>query len=91
MSLNAMERTQTSSELIKNYEISGLTKEIIQTNLGFSESRLENTFQVKGVEDPTDVWILKDYLEEAIIEQGKKPYPYSKLKKNIYFPYKKYW
>ncbi len=91
MSLNILERKQTSAELYENYRISGLTREIIQADLHFSETQLENTFAVGSIENPVDVWKLRDYMEETILEQGKKPYPYSKLKNNIYYPYKKDW
>lgn len=87
MSLTASEMKQTSIELKKNLEISGLGFSDIQNALGFDRSKFESVINLSAVNDPTDVWRLRDYLEKKILEQGKKPYPYSKLKVNIWFQY----
>ncbi|RVT57229.1 DUF2316 family protein [Niallia taxi] len=88
MSLNPAQRKQTSKELIANYEISGLTPEDIQADLGFTVKQLEDTLNLGPASHGESVWRLRDYLEAEIKEQGKVPYPYSILKKNIWYKYK---
>jgi hypothetical protein len=87
MSLTAEEMKQTSIELKKNMELSGLDFFDIKKDLGFDITTFESVINLSEVHDPTDVWRLRDYLEKKILEQGKKPYPYSKLKVNIWFNY----
>ncbi len=88
MSLNRMQKKQTSEELKKNYQISGLTPVEIQHGLGLDFRMIEETLKMSPNADPTNVWRLRDYMEEKIIEQGKKPFPYSVLKVNRWFQYK---
>ncbi|MFT4104129.1 MAG: DUF2316 family protein [Lacrimispora sp.] len=88
MSLNAHQRKQTSFELHKNHQISGLSLETIRADLGFTAEELSAAFELSTPgHDPTDVWKLRDYLEKSIREQGKEPYPYSSLKVNIWYQY----
>ena len=87
MSLTIEEKNQTRLELKKNYEISELTFEIIQSDLNFTSAELTHAFELTQGHDPTNVWKLRDYLEKKILERGKVFYPFSILKKNIYYPY----
>ena len=91
MSLNAAQKKQNSIELKENFRILGFDPEVIQADLGFSPKEFEDTINVGPVEDPTMVWMLRDYMEEKILQQGKEPYPCTILTHNIYFPYKKNW
>ncbi|MEM5012547.1 DUF2316 family protein [Niallia taxi] len=88
MSLNSAQRQQTSIELKVNRDISGLTGEKIQADLGFSGELLEETLNVGSGTHGEAVWRLRDYLEDKIKEQGKEPHPYSILKTNIWYKYK---
>lgn len=88
MSLNRAQEKQTSEDLQKNYQISGLTPADIQRDLGLDFGQLEETLDMGPEADPTTVWRLRDYMEEKIIEQGKEPFPYSVLKVNRWFQYK---
>ena len=87
MSLTIEEKNQTRLELKKNYEISGLALEAVQDDLDFTSTGLTHAFELTLGHDPTNVWKLRDYLEKKILEQGKEIYPFSVLKKNIYYPY----
>jgi hypothetical protein len=87
MSLNTKQRKQTSKEIKANYQISGLTPEAIQADLGFSVTQLEETLNLGPASHGEAVWRLRDYLEDKIKEQGKEPYPYSILKTNIWYRY----
>ncbi len=87
MSLNTKQFELTRIEMAKNYEISGLTPETIQADLGFSAQDFMNALEVLPSYSPTNVWKLRDYLEKKILEQGKKPVPFSVLTNNIYYQY----
>jgi hypothetical protein len=89
MSLNDAQRKQTSKELKANYQISGLTPEDIQADLGFSPKQLEETLNLGLEANGETVWRLRDYMEEKIKAQGKGPYPYSILRNNIWYRYNK--
>lgn len=88
MSLNVEQRKQTSIELKANYEISGLTPEEIQADLGFNHKKLEDALNLNSLTDGETVWRLRDYMEEKIKEQVGETYPYSVLITNIWFRYK---
>ena len=87
MSLTIEEKNQTRLELKKNYEISELALETLRNDLNFTSTELTNAFELIPGHDPTNVWKLRDYLEKKVLEQGKKVYPFSILKNNIYYPY----
>ena len=91
MSLSTREIEQTRMEMAKNFEILGLSPEAIAEELGFSSLDFKNALGVVPHYNPTNVWKLRDYMEEKIKEQGKSPYPFSILKNNIYYPYDKTW
>lgn len=79
MSLNSEQREGTRNELRHNLELCELTVETIAVELGFTESRLEATFDVGEDSDPVDVWMLRDFLEKTVREGGGTPERYSVL------------
>jgi len=87
MSLTVKQFEQTRIEMAKNFEIAGLTPEMIQTDLGLNTQDFKNALEVTPRHNPTNVWKLRDYLEKKIREQGKEPCPFTVLTKNIYYPY----
>ena len=89
--LNEKQKKQNGIELKENQRILGFAAETIADDLRLGIEELEVTLNVGPNEDPTNVWRLRDYMEEKILEQGKIPHPYSILKENIYFPYIKNW
>lgn len=91
MSLSIKEIEQTRIEMAKNFEILGMPPKAIEEELGFSPLDFKNAIGVVPHYSPTNVWKLRDYMEEKIQEQGKSPYPFSILTKNIYYPYDKTW
>jgi hypothetical protein len=78
MALNKRERAATSDELRANLELSGLSENDLQLRLGFTDDQLESALKVTGA-DPIDVWLVRDYLERAVVERGAKPLPYTVL------------
>jgi len=91
VSLSIKEIDQTRIEMAENFEILGMSPEEIEKELGFSPLDFKNALGVIPHYNPTNVWKLRDYMEEKIKEQGKTPYPFSILTKNIYYPYDKTW
>ena len=81
MSLNPEEQAATKYELNENKKISGLSNELIAQDLNTTPDYVEDIFDltVSRIEDP---WIMRNYLNQKITENGDTPYPYSKLMGN---------
>ncbi|RAX45402.1 DUF2316 domain-containing protein [Arthrobacter sp. AQ5-06] len=79
VSLNRSERLRTSQELASNFRQAGLTSSKVQADLGFTEEQLNDTLTLSQFSDPVNIWILRDYLERAVISAGGTPAPYSVL------------
>ncbi len=79
MSLNRTEIARTGLELTANLERSGITREDVARDLGFSARRLTETLRVGPASDPADVWLLRDYLDREIRERGEMPHPWTVL------------
>ena len=74
MSLNRFQKKQNSRELNANFELSGLTLEELADRTGFSTDRLEAALSVVRTYDPADCWLVRDVLEQAVIDAGKPPF-----------------
>ncbi|MBM7571851.1 DUF2316 family protein [Aquibacillus albus] len=77
MSLNREQRKHVGKELRDNFELSGLTPEVIQADLAFSHEQFEETIKLGPTSDEEAVSRLRNYLEEKLKEQGKEPSSYS--------------
>lgn len=75
MSLSTKEFEQTRMEMAKNFEILGMSPEVIEEELGFSPLDFKNALEVAPHYNPTNVWKLRDYMEEKIKEQGNGMLP----------------
>ena len=78
MSLNNSEQHRTSAELTANLELSGLDLAEVQADLDFTPIRLQSTLAFDNAQ-PADVWLLRDYLDQVIIDRGRMPLPYTTL------------
>ena len=78
MALNKRERAATSEELHANLDLAGLGIADLEKALGMDDERIEGALGVTGA-DPIDVWLVRDYLERAVIERGGKPRAFSVL------------
>lgn len=78
MSLGRSETQRTSDELHANFELSGLTRTEVEVDLGLAAQPVDEIFAVVHAK-PEDVWMLRDYLEDAIVTRGETPHPYSSL------------
>ncbi|MFJ3526467.1 MULTISPECIES: DUF2316 family protein [unclassified Streptomyces] len=79
MTLNAAERHRTGEEFAQNLALSGLTPHDVATDLAFTPERLRRTLDVDPASDPVDVWQLRDYLRQAVLDAGGRPAPYTVL------------
>ncbi|WP_036063824.1 DUF2316 family protein [Listeria fleischmannii] len=86
MSLTNEQITATIQELNANLVKSGLTKEQIAQDLKTNIEKINRILSLSqhSLEDP---WILKEYLDEKIKEQGDVPIPFSALSGD----YHKHW
>jgi hypothetical protein len=79
MSLNAEQMHRTSQELLANRKRCPLDDQTLSQVLGFTPQRLENTLEINAVSKPGDVWLLCDFLEQAITDFGGTPLPFTVL------------
>lgn len=97
MSLNRFQKKQNSRELNANFELSGLTLEELADRTGFSTDRLEAALSVVRAYDPADCWLVRDVLEQAVIDAGKTPVPFTVLSEDkrssaeMWFGYRRPW
>jgi hypothetical protein len=78
MSLNAKQQAATAAELDANLRLSGLTVDGLAARTGLPTDRVRAALAVDGGH-PVDVWVLRDALEDAVVEAGGTPQPYSTL------------
>ena len=78
MSLNRRE-VATTGELAANVALTGLGEEELAARAGLDLARYRAALTVDGAGHPADVWRVRDTVEDAIVEAGRTPVPYSKL------------
>lgn len=78
MSLNSFEQATTSEQLKLNLALTGLSHGQLTADLGYSADRLAAALAVDSA-DPVDVWELRDYLTNAVIDSGNRPVPFTVL------------
>lgn len=78
MSLTPDERAATINELSQNFDLAGVSLSQAADELHTTTDHLRQVLnlQVTRIEEP---WILRNYLVSIILDQGKEPYPFSKL------------
>ncbi|MGC4960852.1 DUF2316 family protein [Gordonia sp. DT101] len=79
MSLNEAERRRTSEELRRNAELTGLTHAAMAADLGFTSDHLYGLLELSGSQNPVDVWMVRDYLEQAVRDAGREPESFTVL------------
>ena len=58
---------------------SGLTPPIVATALGHTSARLGDTLHISPAPHPADVWLLRDFLDQAVRDRGATPEPWTVL------------
>lgn len=79
MSLSTEQQARTRGELLANFDLTGLTREQVQTDLGFTAQQLCDTLHLRSGSHPADVWLLRDYLDQHLRAQGPEPVPFTVL------------
>lgn len=74
MSLYHEQQKHLAKELRENFKHAGLTPEVIQADLAFSHEQYEETIKLGPTSDQAAISRLRNYLQEKLEEQGKKPY-----------------
>lgn len=91
--LTPTETANTACELQENYRHLGYDKERVLADTQLTEQALEAALHVNKA-NPGDVWMLRDYLEDMLLKEGKAVYPWSRLadhSANRWFSYKTPW
>ncbi|KRM72975.1 DUF2316 family protein [Lacticaseibacillus brantae] len=78
MTLNQQQLDNTRHELQANFELTGLTKAQVATDLGISEVKLAHLFDLTQ-QSLSDPWILRNYLLEKVQANGQNPIAFTAL------------
>ena len=93
--LTAQEKTRTQKELIENYNLLHANEQQVISDLCFTKAQLDDALHVcrKGIASPSDLWKLRDYLEEQINKQGSHCHPFTVLRPEYSkkFAYQRTW
>lgn len=89
--LTIQQKQITASELKTNYKQLKIDHETILNDLLFTEEQFHHALNVTEETNGYDVWKLRDYLVDKLQEQGLTVYPFSILKTNRWYRYKKTW
>jgi hypothetical protein len=73
MSLNIFQRRAVTKTLLSDLDRSGLTREQAATDLDISVDQLDKAIRMAAGGDPTHIWLVRDYLHQAVIDSGGKP------------------
>lgn len=79
MGVDDEQRDGTRHELRRNLDLCELTTAAVAVELGFTVERLAAALEVAPDSDPVDVWMLRDFLENAVRSAGGTPEHYSVL------------
>lgn len=69
----------TSQELAANLALTGLSVEQVADDLDLAPDYVAGLIAMSGAQDPADVWLLRDYLEKAVLDAGATPQPFTVL------------
>lgn len=78
MSLTKQQQINTLNEFQENFALLGLSTQEIADELRTTSKKIEAILRLQpvAIEDP---WILKNYLEERLLDQEKTPIPFTAL------------
>ncbi|KRN99283.1 DUF2316 family protein [Companilactobacillus kimchiensis] len=78
MTLNPQQITNTINELQENFELSGLTKQQVATDLNISLNKLDTIMNLNQ-ESLNDPWIVRNYLIDKVRAKNQEPVPFTAL------------
>ena len=73
MSLNIFQRRAVTKTLLSDLDRSGLTRDEAATDLGITVDQLDKAIRMAAGGDPTHIWLVRDYLHQAVIDSGGQP------------------
>lgn len=78
MSLTRQQETATRDKLKQNFELANIPLNQVASDLDSTPEHVQDVMNLDSdrIEEP---WVLKAYLDEKIINNGKQPVPYSAL------------
>ena len=91
--LTRQETLATKAEPAENFNRLGYDFAQVAKDLEISQEELKAVLAM-FYPDPAHVWMLRDYLEDMLLAQGKEVYPFSKLANrsaNRWFSYERPW
>lgn len=92
MSLNVFQRRAITKTLLSDLDRSGLTRDEVAADLGISADQLDRAIRMTRGGDPTHIWLIRDYLHQAVIDSGGEPAEHtvlteaSRVKARQWFP-----
>jgi len=79
MSLTQEQKSRTRQELRANQQICPLDDRVLCKTLGWTPQQLADTLDVNAGSSPAQVWLLRDFLEQAVSDLGGTPVPFTVL------------
>ncbi|MGR6902100.1 DUF2316 family protein [Glutamicibacter sp. BSL13] len=73
MSLNIFQRRAVTKTLLSDLDRSGLTRDEVAADLRITTDQLDLAIRMARGGDPTHVWLVRDYLHQAVIDSGGEP------------------
>ncbi len=75
----SLTRAEVAADLDAHLARTSLTRAEVAADLAFDKARLDAALNATGSGDPSDVWLLRDYLEHAVRDAGGEPVPFTVL------------
>lgn len=91
--LNSIQTENTRRELQENYRRLGYPKERVMQDTQMSEDEIDSVLDMSGAW-PSQVWELRDYLEDMLNAEGIEMEPFTALADhgaNRWYPYETPW
>lgn len=91
--LTAREMKVTALELQENFKRLGYPVKQIEADTELSSKEINDVLEMSSP-NPSHVWMIREYLEDMLIKEGKDIYPFSKLadkRVNLWFSYSTPW
>lgn len=79
MTLSTLQRRTARAELLRDLHATGLTLFQVADDLDFDVDRLELALSMAVHADGSDVWLVRDYLAQAVRGSGGTPEPHTVL------------
>lgn len=79
MSLDDAQRARTAAEFRENLALAALEDHHFADDLGMDRREVDAIVAMEPGVDPARVWLLRDYLTNAIRARGLRPHPWATM------------